>query len=188
MKKGTIVVITIIGIILLCGVMGISSYNSMVAKEENVDNKFSDISVQLERRMDLIPNLVNSVKGYMAHEQNAIDSVTSARAELAGAKSVDEKAIANEKLTSALNNLFVIVENYPELKANTNFIQLQDELAGTENRIAVARRDYNDAVKEYNTSIKKFPQNILAGMFNFDEKEYFEAKSGAEEVPNVSFE
>lgn len=188
MKNGSTMIVVIVGIILLLGVIGVSSYNGMVSKEENVNSKFSDISVQLERRMDLIPNLVNSVKGYMEHEQEAINSVTNARAELAGANTLEEKATANAKLSTALNNLFVIVENYPELKANTTFIQLQDELAGTENRIATARRDYNDAVKGYNTEIKKFPKNILAGMFGFDEKEYFEAKTGAEEVPNVSFE
>lgn len=188
MKKGMIILIIMGVVIFLLGSMGVSSYNSMVSKEEGVNSKLSDISVQLERRMDLIPNLVNSVKGYMKHEQSVIDSVTNARAELAGAKTLEEKANANDKLSTALNNLYVIVENYPDLKANTNFIQLQDELAGTENRISVARRDYNQSVEDYNTYIKKFPNSILAGMFNFEQKEYFKAKAGAEEVPNVSFE
>ena len=178
----------IIGLVLIIGIFGISSYNGIVSKEETVDNKLSDISVQLERRADLIPNLVSTVKGYASHEQSVIDSVTSARERLVNASSVEEKAEANTELTNALNNLFVIVENYPDLKANTNFIQLQDELAGTENRIAVARRDYNDAVKSYNREIKVFPKNILANMFGFEKKAYFEAKESSNEVPQVSFE
>ena len=124
----------------------------------------------------------------MEHEENVINSVTKARENLVNAKDLDEKSTANEELTSALNNLFVIVENYPDLKANTNFINLQDELAGTENRIAVSRKDYNDAVKEYNITIKKFPKNMIAGMFGFETKDYFEAKETSLEVPNVSFE
>ena len=132
--------------------------------------------------------MVNTVKGYMEHEENVINSVTKARENLVNAKDLDEKSTANEELTSALNNLFVIVENYPDLKANTNFINLQDELAGTENRIAVSRKDYNDAVKEYNITIKKFPKNMIAGMFGFETKDYFEAKETSLEVPNVSFE
>lgn len=185
MKKTGLVVLIIV---ILLAVFGISSYNSLVSMSEEVDGKLADISVQLERRADLIPNLVNTVKGYASHEQSAIDSVTQARERLVSANTLSEKAEANEQLTSALNNLFVIVENYPDLKANVNFLNLQDELAGTENRIAVARRDYNDAVKEYNKTIKSFPKNILAGMFGFSEKDYFEAKESANEVPEVSFE
>ena len=188
MKKGLIIGGSIVGVILLLVVMFSSTYNGLVSKEEEVEGKLADISVQLERRADLIPNLVSTVKGYTSHEQNIIDSVTKARQNLVNADDAEEMAEANQQLTTALNNLFVIVENYPELKSNTNFIQLQDELAGTENRIAVARSDYNDAVKDYNKTIKSFPKNILAGMFGFEEKEYFEAKDSSNEVPEVSFE
>ena len=188
MKKGLIIGGVIVGIIAVIIIMFASTYNGLIGKEEEVDNKLAAISVQLERRADLIPNLVSTVKGYAAHEQEVIDSVTSARENLVNASDASEMAEANQQLTSALNNLLVIVENYPELKSNTNFIQLQDELAGTENRIAVARQDYNDVVKDYNKDIKSFPTNILAGMFGFDEKEYFEAKESSNEVPKVSFE
>ena len=186
-SKGLKVGLVLIGIIILVIVMFSGSYNSLVAKSEEVDNKYSDISVQLERRADLIPNLVNTVKGYMSHEENIIDKVTSAREKLVNADSVSDKVKANDELTSALNNLFVIVEAYPDLKSNTNFLNLQDELAGTENRIANSRRDYNEAVKSYNKDIKSFPKNILAGIFGFKEKEYFEAKESANDVPEVAF-
>ena len=185
MKKTGLIIIVVLVLLVL---MGIGSYNGLVSKEEEVDNKFADISVQLERRADLIPNLVSTVKGYASYEESVIDSVTTARERLVNANTIEDKAEANQELTKALNNLFVIVENYPDLKANTNFIQLQDELAGTENRIAVARRDYNGAVKSYNKDIKSFPKSILAGMFGFDKKDYFEAKESSSEVPNVSFE
>lgn len=188
MKKGLIVGGAIVGVILLVVMMFSGTYNSLVSMEEEVDGKLADISVQLERRANLIPNLVNSVKGYMSHEQAAIDSVTKARQNLISADDVEDQAEANQELTNALNNLFVIVENYPDLKANTNFIQLQDELAGTENRIAVARKDYNEAVKKYNKTIKSFPKNILAELFDFEEKEYFEAKEISNEVPEVLFD
>ncbi|MCR4614684.1 MAG: LemA family protein [Clostridiales bacterium] len=160
----------------------------MVTMSEEVDAKFSDIDTQLQRRSDLIPNLVNSVKGYMAHEQSIIDSVTTARTKLVNASSVAEKAEADSELTKALNNLLVVVENYPDIKASSNYTQLMDELSGTENRIATARRDYNGAVKDYNAFIKKFPQSIIAGIFNFDAKDYFEASESANEVPQVSFD
>ena len=188
MKKGLITGGIIIGIIVVLVAMFASTYNGLVSKEEEVEGKLANISVQLERRADLIPNLVSTVKGYASHEQSVIDSVTKARENLVKADDADEMASANQELTTALNNLFVIVENYPELKSNTNFLQLQDELAGTENRIAVARNDYNDAVKDYNKTIKSFPKNILAGMFGFEEEEYFEAKDSSNEVPEVSFE
>ena len=184
LKTGLIIgAVAVVLVMLFAG-----AYNGLVGKEEEVDNKLADVSVQLERRADLIPNLVNTVKGYASHEQSVIDSVTDARAKLLSANSASEKAEANQELTTALNNLLVVVENYPDLKANTNFIQLQDELAGTENRIAVARKDYNDAVISYNKELKSFPKNILAGMFGFKEKEYFEAKESSNEVPEVSFE
>ncbi len=187
MSKGLKIGIVIVVIVLLLGMFIGGRYNSLVSKEEAVDSALADISVQLERRADLVPNLVNTVKGYASHESEVIDKVTTAREKLAGAKTVDEMSSANNELTTALNNLFVIVENYPDLKSNENFINLQDELAGTENRIAVSRKDYNDAVNSYNASIKKFPTNILANLFGFDKKEYFETSEGKDEVPEVSF-
>lgn len=189
MKKGILITIIVIVAILLVGGIAISStYNSILTKSEEVDGKFADIDTQLQRRADLIPNLVNTVKGYTSQEQEVINSVTEARSKLAGARTIEDKSVANDELTTALNNLLVVVENYPDLKSSQNFIQLQDELAGTENRISVARKNYNDAVKEYNVSIQKFPANIIAGMFNFEKKTYFEAKEGSNIVPEVSFD
>jgi len=185
MKKAGIIIVAVIAVIAM---MLISSYNGLVSKAEEVDSKFSAIDTQLQRRADLIPNLVNTVKGYASHEQSVIDSVTEARAKLSGATTVAEKAEADQELTSALNRLMVVVENYPDLKANENFTQLMDELAGTENRIATARKDYNDVVKVYNLKVKRFPGNIMAGMFGFDVKDYFEASEGSKEAPNVNFE
>ena len=187
MKKSTIVIIVVV-VILIAIIAGlVSSYNGVVSLSEEVDNKFATIDTMLQRRAELIPNLVNTVKGYTNQEQAVIDSVTDARAKLAGANSVGEKANADQELTSALNNLLVVVENYPDLKSSQNFINLSDELAGTENRIATARKDYNDAVKKYNTKIKRFPTNIVSGMFGYGEKEYFQASEGSEEVPTVDF-
>ena len=187
MKKSTIAIIVVV-VILVAIIAGlVSSYNGVVSLSEEVDNKFATIDTMLQRRADLIPNLVNTVKGYTNQEQAVIDSVTDARAKLAGANSVEEKANADQELTSALNNLLVVVENYPDLKSSQNFINLSDELGGTENRIATARKDYNDAVREYNTKIKRFPTNIVSGMFGYGEKEYFQASEGSEEVPTVDF-
>lgn len=188
MKNGTKVLIIVGVIVLALAIVFGGTYNSLVNEKEEVNSALANIDVQLERRADLIPNLVNSVKGYMSHEQNIIDSVTKARENLVNASSVDEKANANQELTNALNNLFVIVENYPELKSNTNFINLQDELAGTENRISTARKDYNDSVKSYNKAIKSFPKNLIAGILGFEKADYFEASEGSSEVPDVSFE
>ena len=187
MKKSTIVIIVVV-VILVAIIAGlVSNYNGVVSLSEEVDNKFATIDTMLQRRADLIPNLVNTVKGYTNQEQAVIDSVTDARAKLAGANSVGEKANADQELSTALSNLLVVVENYPDLKSSRNFINLSDELAGTENRIATARKDYNDAVKEYNIKIKRFPTNIVSGMFGYGEKEYFQASEGSEEVPTVDF-
>lgn len=187
MKKSTIVIIVVV-VILVAIIAGlVSNYNGVVSLSEEVDNKFATIDTMLQRRADLIPNLVNTVKGYTNQEQAVIDSVTDARAKLAGANSVGEKANADQELSTALSNLLVVVENYPDLKSSQNFINLSDELAGTEKRIATARKDYNDAVKEYNTKIKRFPTNIVSGMFGYGEKEYFQASEGSEEVPTVDF-
>lgn len=187
MKKENTLLLVIVAVIIVTALALGGSYNSIVTLEENVNSEFSNVSVMLERRADLIPNLVSTVKGYASHEQAAIDSVTKARENLLQAKTIEEKGEANNELTSALNALMVIVENYPDLKANQNFIQLSDELAGTENRIATARRDYNDAVKAYNSKVKKFPTNLIAGMFGFSEKDYFEVEPSKTEVPKVEF-
>ena len=186
MKKGGIFAIIGVVVVLIAGFL-ISKYNGMVTMNEKVDAKFSDIDTQLQRRADLIPNLVSSVQGYMSHEQAAIDKVTEARTKLMNASTVAEKGEADSALTGALTNLLALAENYPDLKANTNFTTLMDELSGTENRIATARKDYNDIVKEFNTLIKRFPNSLLAGMFGFSEKEYFKAAEGANEVPKVDF-
>ena len=188
MKKSSIVVLVLIAIIIIVIAMFVSSYNGIIAKSEEVDNKFATIDTQLQRRGDLIPNLVNTVIGYAKQEQDVINSVTEARTKLAGATTVSDKAKADEELTGALNRLMVVVENYPDLKSSQNFIQLSDELAGTENRIATARRDYNEAVKEYNLKIKRFPTNIIAGMFGYSKRDYFEASEQSKEVPNVNFD
>ena len=187
MSKKTTIIVAIVAVIAVIALMVISGYNSLVSKEESVDTAYSNVSVMLERRADLIPNLVNTVKGYMEHETEVIENITTARENLLGAKNIDEQMEANDQLTSSLDALMVVVENYTDLKASENFIQLSDELAGTENRISTARKDYNDEVKSYNTAIKKFPTNILASMFGFEQKEYFEAKESATEVPEVEF-
>ncbi|WP_129703076.1 LemA family protein [Priestia megaterium] len=183
-NKGLIATIIVLVIV---AIYGVSSYNSFVSAEENVDNKFSQVDNQLKRRSDLIPNLVETVKGYAKHEQEAIDSVTQARAQLAGAKTPENKADADQQLSSALNRLLVVVEKYPDLKANENFRSLMDSLEGTENRLAVARKDYNDEVTEYNKSVKRFPKNMLARTFGFDKKPYFEVTNEEKEAPKVDF-
>jgi LemA protein len=187
MKKGLVVVGIIIAAIVLVGVMLMSSYNNFVTLEENVDQSYAQIENQLQRRLDLIPNLVNTVKGYASHEKEVIASISDARARLAGAKTVEEEATANAELTSALSRLLVVVENYPNLKADQQFTQLMDELSGTENRISVARKDYNDQVAVYNKKVKQFPGAIIAGITGFDEKEYFTADPKASEAPEVDF-
>ena len=187
MKKGTTILLGVLLIFAVLAIAAIGRYNSIVEKEESVDTAYSNIDTQLERRADLIPNLINTVKGYMEHEKSVINDITTARENLLKAKNVDELSEANQKLDNAINALMVIVENYPDLKANQNFIALQDELAGTENRIATARRDYNEAVKDYNTLIKKFPNNIIAKMFGFEKHKYFEVAEGKTDVPEVNF-
>lgn len=184
MKKAWIV---ILALVVLVGLSGISSYNNLVRMNETVNSQWAQVNVQLQRRADLIPNLVNTVKGYAAHEQEILNNLANARASLLGANTPAEAAVANDELNSALSRLLVIVENYPNLKADANFRQLMDELAGTENRIAVARKDYNDSVQTYNTRIKTFPTSIWAGMLGFDAREYFQAQEGAQTVPQVNF-
>ncbi|MBY0148639.1 LemA family protein [Neobacillus niacini] len=187
MKKGLVVIGIIIAAIVLMGMMLMSSYNNFVTLEENVDQSYAQIENQLQRRLDLIPNLVNTVKGYASHEKEVIASISDARARLAGAKTVEEEATANAELSGALSRLLVVVENYPNLKADQQFTQLMDELSGTENRISVARKDYNDQVAVYNKRIKQFPGAIIAGITGFDEKDYFTADPKAAEAPEVDF-
>ncbi|MGN1385696.1 MAG: LemA family protein [Bacillus sp. (in: firmicutes)] len=179
--------IGILAVIIILAVTIIPSYNGLVNKEEDVDQAYAQIENQLQRRLDLIPNLVNTVKGYASQEQEVIQSISDARANLAGAQTPGDQATADDELTTALNRLLVVVENYPDLKSNETFQQLMDELSGTENRIAVARKDYNDAVSTYNRNVKRFPGSIVARVFGFDEKEYFKASEGAEEAPTVDF-
>lgn len=192
MKRKGIATIGIIGIIAAIAVVLIGFYvvahNSIVKLEATVDTKASDIKTQLQRRADLIPNLVSTVQGYVEHEENVIDSITAARKEISGAKTIKEMSAANDKLNSALQSLNVIVENYPDLKASQNFINLQDELAGTENRIATARKDYNEAVKNYNTKISTIPTSIIASMMGKEKKDFFEVSDQSKlEVPEVNF-
>lgn len=179
-----------IGLVVVLLVVMAGSYisirNGLIQLSENTDAKFAQIDNQLQRRADLIPNLVATVKGFAAQEKEVIQSVSDARAKLAGAQTVGEKAQANQEVNSALARLLVVVENYPLLKSDTTFRQLMDELAGTENRIAVARKDYNDAVQAYNTRIKTFPTSLVAGA-QFPSKDYFQAVEGVQKVPQVNF-
>lgn len=184
MKKSSWI---IIGVLALIVFMGFGSYNNLVGSEENVNNKWSQVENQLQRRNDMIGNLVETVKGYAAQERDVIGKVADARAKLGGANSPATAAEADQELSGALSRLLVVVENYPNLKSDANFRQLQDEIAGTENRIAVARKDYNDSVTQYNTGIRRFPTVIFARLMGFDGKEYFKAEAGAQQVPKVKF-
>lgn len=187
MRKILIPIAFVIGIIVLFALMFIPSYNKFVSLEEDVNASYAQIDNQLQRRMDLIPNLVESVKGYASHEKEVIGEISNARAKLAGAQGPEEQAAANDELSSALSRLLVVVENYPDLKANENFQQLMDELAGTENRISRARQDYNETVSTFNRQVKRFPGRLVAAIFGFDEKEYFRAAEGASEPQKVNF-
>lgn len=187
MKKLLVPVIGLIVLLLVIGSMLIGPYNKLVDLDTEVEKSQAKIDTQLQRRLDLIPNLVETVKGYAKHEEKVFKDVSDARAKLAGANTMEEKAEANEQVSSALSRLIAIQENYPELKADTQFTGLRDELAGTENRIAVARNDYNDVVTEYNKVVKRFPGSIVAGLFGFEKKEFFKADSAAKDAPNVDF-
>ena len=187
MKKGWIVLIVIVAVVLIAVLSMVGSYNKLVAEKVTVETAFSGIDTQLQRRADLIPNLVATVKGFASQEKSIIDSITAARAKLSGATTVSDKATADGELTSALSRLLVVVENYPDLKSDANFIALQDELAGTENRIAVSRLDYNAVVKTYNTHVRSFPAVLYAGLFGFNAADFFEAAPGSTAVPTVSF-
>lgn len=174
-------------IIVIIFVWGIGSYNGLVSSEQQVDTAKSNIETQLQRRSDLIPNLVSTVKGYASQEKEIFTDIANARAQLAGANTIPEQANANAALSSALSRLLLIVENYPELKSNQNFQDLSIQLEGTENRIAIARQDYNTAVTNYNTKRRRFPTNIIGNLFGFEARDYFEASAGAEQVPVVDF-
>lgn len=191
MKKILIPIIVsvafLVGLAILAIVLLVPKYNEFVNLDEEVNQKFAQIETQLERRGDLIPNLVSTVQGYASHESQVFTDIADARSRLSGAEGVEELSEANNQMTSALSRLLAIQENYPELRADAQFTGLRDELAGAENRIAVARQDYNQAVQEYNRNTRTFPGNIIAGFFNFDEKDYFEASETSREVPEVDF-
>ena len=191
MTKGKITFFATIGVILLLGISFFGffkgTYNRFVSMDEAVKGSWAQVENQLQRRYDLIPNLVETVKGYAKQEKDVLVEVTNARAKVGGAGTVPDKINANNELSGALSRLLVVVEKYPDLKSNQNFIRLQDELAGTENRIAVERMRYNDAVKAYNVAIRSFPANLLAGMFGFQKATFFEAPATAKATPQVKF-
>jgi len=182
------ILIVLIVIIAFVALFAVSIYNSLVKLRNQVKNAWSQIDVQLKRRHDLIPNLIETVKGYMTHERDTLENITKARSQAVAAEGVGDKAKAEGELTSALGKFNLVVENYPDLKANQNFLSLQEELTSTENKISFSRQNYNDQVLFYNNKIQMFPSNILAGMFKFTEEEFFEIEDEKEkEVPKVSF-
>lgn len=195
MKKNKGLIITIV-VIVLVALWGISSYNGLVSMDENVSNQWANVETQYQRRSDLIPNLVNTVKGYAKHESQTLEAVMAARSQATQVK-IDPSNCTPQQLaayqkaqgdvTTALGKLLAITENYPDLKANQNFLELQSQLEGTENRINVARKDFNDTAKKYNTSLRSFPRNIIASMCGFEKRAYFEAEAGAEKAPKVEF-
>lgn len=193
MKKGTII---LLGVLLALVVWGVSAYNGLVSKEESVNEKWGAVQTVYQRRADLIPNLVSTVKGYAEHEQSTLQEVTAARSRAtsinidpstATPEQIEAWMAAQQELSSALGRLIAVSENYPDLKANQNFLSLQSQLEGTENRISVERQRYNEAVKEYNVSVRRFPNSIFASIFGFDKKPMFEAQAGAEVAPVVAF-
>src|SRR5579884_6585 len=188
MKGALIVLVVLLLAALVIGGGLMSSRNDLVMEREAINGAWSQVDVALQRRNDLIPNLVETVKGFASQEKSVIDSVTQARAAMLGARTPAEKIAADAPLQAALGRLLVLQENYPNLKSNENFLRLQDELAGTENRIAVERRKYNEAVQKYNTDIALFPKNIAASLFGFQREDaYFKAEGAAREVPKVKF-
>lgn len=184
MKKSWLI---LIAVVIVLGAWVVSGYNGLVGMDEGVNNKLAQVQTQLQRRNDLIPNLVSTVKGCASHEQAAIQAVSDARAKLGGARTVEEMSQADGELSNALSRLLMITENYPNLKADQNFRALQDELAGTENRIAVARKDYNDEVNAYNSKVRTFPTSLYAGVLGFQQKPYFQADQSAQSAPKVQF-
>lgn len=187
MKKGLIALIVIIVLAFMIGSFFIGKYNSMKTMQTDVTKAWADVETQLTRRYDLIPNLVETVKGYAKYEKEVLTEVTEMRSRVGGAQSVEDKINANNQLSSSLSRLMVVVEKYPDLKANQNFINLQDELAGTENRIAVSRTRYNEVVNGFNKFLVVFPNNLIASMFNIKEAVFFKAPEGAQNAPKVTF-
>jgi len=196
MKKGTIVGLSVLGFFVIVFLWGMGQYNGMVTADEAVTKTWANVESQYQRRSDLIPNLVSTVKGYAAHEQNTLNAVVEARAKATQttidptnmtAESLAKYQAAQSQVGSSLNRLLVTVEQYPNLKANQNFLELQAQLEGTENRISVERQRFNEAAQGFNVLIRKFPKNMIAGMFGFDKKVYFEAEEGAAKAPEVKF-
>jgi LemA protein len=191
MTKGQKTILIVIGIVILVIAIPLlylkGTYNTLVAMDEGVKGAWAQVENQLQRRYDLIPNYVETVKGYAAHEKEVFLKVTEARSKVGQAGPISEKIAANNELSSALARLLVVVERYPDLKANTNFIRLQDELAGTENRIAVERRRFNETVRVFNTKIRSFPTNLIAGMLGFEKATFFEVPKERQEAPKVKF-
>jgi LemA protein len=188
MKAVLVVLAVILLVVLLFGGKLVGIRNDLVTQRESVNGAWSQVDVDLQRRADLIPNLVETVKGFAKQEQEVLNSIAAARAGLLNARNPQEKIQANQQLDGALGRLLVVVENYPQLRSNENFLRLQDELAGTENRIAVSRRRYNEAVQKYNTSIEMFPNNIAAGLFGFQRNDaYFRTDPASRQTPAVKF-
>jgi LemA protein len=191
MTSGQRTILIVIGIVILVIAVPLlflrGTYNTLVAMDEGVKGAWAQVENQLQRRYDLIPNYVETVKGYAAHEKEVFLKVTEARSKVGRAGPISEKIAANNELSSALARLLVVVERYPDLKANTNFIRLQDELAGTENRIAVERRRFNEMVRVFNTKIRSFPTNLFAGMLGFEKATFFEVPKERQEAPKVKF-
>jgi LemA protein len=185
-KTLKILLIVVVALVLLIAPIA-GSYNKMVGLEQAVKTSEAKIDVDLQRRNDLIPNLVETVKGYAVQEKDILTQISNARSKLAGSQTVQDRANADNELSGALSRLLVVVENYPDLKSNQNFRDLSVALEGTENRIAIARQDYNKTVDSYNTTIRRFPAVIVANIFGFDQKQYYRAAEGAKEVPKVDF-
>ncbi|MBQ7713052.1 MAG: LemA family protein [Clostridia bacterium] len=183
-----IIVLAVVGLVILIVALFAGTYNKLVSGKEKVKNQWSQIDVQLRRRFDLIPNLVETVKGYAAHEKETLENVTMWRSRVSSAQTTEEAIDANAGLSGALGRLLVTMEKYPDLKANTNFLKLQNELTEIENKISYARQFYNDAVQKYNVYVKRFPSNIVASMFKFKEEKFFEVDNSIREnVPQVKF-
>ena len=177
----------VLAVVVVLALWFFGTYNMLVALDEGVNGAWGNVQSSYQRRADLIPNLVATVQGYKIHEQDVLTDITKARSAWTGASSVADKSAAATAMDSALSRLMVVVENYPNLKANENFLSLQDELAGTENRVNVERNNYNNAVKSYNTKLRSFPVNVVAGVFGFTQKDYFQANAGSETAPKVEF-
>ena len=182
-----LILLIIVVLVVLAVIVFIVQYNGLVRLRNRIDNAWSQIDVQLQRRHDLIPNLVETVKGYASHEKETLERVVQARNQALQAQGPAAQGQAENVLTGALRQLFALSEAYPDLKANQNFLNLQEELTSTEDRVAYARQFYNDSVLKYNNKIQAIPSNVIAGMFNFNEREYFEGEEGSREVPNVQF-